>query len=183
MREIDAGADTNAQIFPGGRGRRTPALSLFSPPDSEPARWGAMTTRRGPLARAVAAAFSAAPPAARDAATVALAKAYATLIDDASDLHAAAVDAVQAWDREDPVGRAGAQRLADALSARQAVIELGPKLLAALAALHMTPAARGKVEGGKPRDPVAAHLDELRNRRDRRRAGQRGAAAVDTPAP
>jgi len=139
-------------------------------------------TRRGPLARAVASALRAAPPVARDAATVALTRSYATLIDDAAELHAAAVDAVRTWDREDPIGRAGAQRLADALSARQAAIELGPRLLAALAALHMTPAARGKVEGKKADDPVRTRLDELRAERNRLGTGQHGAPDMDATA-
>ena len=79
------------------------------------------------------------PLDARDRATADLALAYAQAVDDSAD-----------WqDRQ-----------------RDPLAELGPKLLAALTALQMTPAARkAAVSGGpepvKPRSP----LDELRARR------------------
>jgi hypothetical protein len=122
----------------------------------------------GPLARAVAASLRATPPQKQDAGVVALAKTYAALLDDAGALHAAAIVVVEEWDREDPIGRANVQKLADALAARNAVNDLGPKLLAALAALNMTPAARGReVKGVPARDPVADELAALRGRRGR----------------
>lgn len=46
--------------------------------------------------------------------------------------------------------------------------DLGPKLLAALAALGLTPAARGTAKGGQDAQPVLSKLDELRARRQRR---------------
>lgn len=75
----------------------------------------------------------------RDQAAADLAILYAEHIDDSSD-----------W----------ADRLRDPLA------ELGPKLLAALAALGMTPAARkGIVEGKTEPAPRRNPLDELRERR------------------
>lgn len=131
----------------------------------------------GPLARAVAASLRATPPQKQDAGVVALAKTYAALLDDAAALHAAAIIVLEEWDREDPIGRAHVQKLADALAARQAVNDLGPKLLAALQALNLTPAARGReIKGVPARDPVA---DELARLRDRRRRGAGQPAAED----
>lgn len=122
----------------------------------------------GPLERAVAAALRAQQPPKPDAGTVALAKLYARQLDDAGALHGAAVMALEEWDREDPIGRAYVQKLADALAARQALADLGPKLLAALAALNMTTAARVTKTGGGPvRDPVADQLAAIRGRRGR----------------
>lgn len=46
--------------------------------------------------------------------------------------------------------------------------DLGPKLLAALTALGLTPAGRGVKEGGGTSAPVASALDELRERRNAR---------------
>lgn len=50
------------------------------------------------------------------------------------------------------------------------VDRLGPKLLAVLTALGMSPAGRG-VKGGNGGDGVRSRLDELRERRERRGAG------------
>jgi hypothetical protein len=54
---------------------------------------------------------------------------------------------------------------------------LGPKLLAALAALGMTPASRGAKGGNQDAGPVVSKLDELQERRKTRaaRAGANGA--------
>jgi hypothetical protein len=43
--------------------------------------------------------------------------------------------------------------------------DLGPKLLATLTALGLTPAGRGVKEGGGDSAPVVSKLDELRERR------------------
>lgn len=43
--------------------------------------------------------------------------------------------------------------------------DLGPKLLAVLTALGLTPAGRGVKEGGGDSAPVVSQLDELRARR------------------
>lgn len=46
--------------------------------------------------------------------------------------------------------------------------ELGPKLLAVLTALGLTPAGRGVKEGSGDSAPVVSKLDELRARREAR---------------
>jgi hypothetical protein len=53
---------------------------------------------------------------------------------------------------------------------RDPVAELGPKLLACLVQLGMTPAARKNVVGDKPAKKPANPLDELRARRAARTA-------------
>lgn len=54
---------------------------------------------------------------------------------------------------------------------RDPLAELGPKLLAALAALGMTPAARKGIAGSKPTEKPKSKLDELHERRARRGGG------------
>lgn len=63
---------------------------------------------------------------------------------------------------------------------RDPLAELGPKLLAALESLGMTPRARAAILGkGTPREHSGrSPLDELQERR----AGRNGAKAVDAPA-
>ena len=95
-----------------------------------------MTTRRGPLSRALADALKDVPLLPRDSAGAALAKSYAAAID-AADEPGEALD------------------------------QLGPKLLAVLVQLGMTPAGRG-AKGGTSGAPVASKLDELRARREQR---------------
>lgn len=51
---------------------------------------------------------------------------------------------------------------------RDPLAELGPKLLAALTALQMTPAARKEALKGADTAPPASPLDELRKRRTAR---------------
>jgi hypothetical protein len=48
---------------------------------------------------------------------------------------------------------------------RDPLAELGPKLLAALTALGMTPAARKGITGDKPAEKPRSPLDELRQKR------------------
>lgn len=125
----------------------------------------------GPITRAVRAALRDAPLLPRDTAAVALAKRYAALLDDAAPdakygeplrLIAAALP------MDDQVEKAF-RKVADALAQHSVASDLGPKLLAVLASLGMTPAGRG-VKGGAQGGPapVASKLDELRARRERR---------------
>ncbi len=52
------------------------------------------------------------------------------------------------------------------------VADVGPKLLAVLTSLGMTPAGRGsKGGGGQSVSPVGSKLDELEERRERRARG------------
>jgi hypothetical protein len=54
---------------------------------------------------------------------------------------------------------------------RDPLAELGPKLLAALTSLQMTPAARKEALKGAEQAPPASPLDELRKRRTARGNG------------
>lgn len=142
-----------------------------------------MATDRGPLRRAVdlAATKGRASRTDADGAALALARHYADLMDRA-ELLARVVVAL--WDPETglPVGDMDARKQLAALSklveAQQVANDLGPKLLAALAALLLTPAARSTVKGGKAdeRDPAAAALTLLRG-------GQHGVASRANHAP
>src|SRR5688572_18834152 len=139
-------------------------------------------TARGPLRRKFEAAYRAGEKHPRDAGTVELARQYADQLDAAADLHRIAADLVEGWDREDPMGKAHVSKLANALSARQALADLGPKYLATLAALNLTSAARTAAAGkdgagGEPADPQEAALLAGREASRRRRA-----AAVDAAA-
>lgn len=127
-------------------------------------------------------------PAERDGAAVQLAKRYAGLLD------AAAVPSAfrAAFARleclvETKADRNALEKIRDALGAHSVASDLGPKYLAVLAQLGMTPAARG-VQAAAPgpvpavAEPVAepagaeaeGTADELRRRRDER-AARRGA--------
>ncbi|XTZ16409.1 terminase small subunit [Micromonospora echinospora] len=83
---------------------------------------------------------------------------------------AAALKAAPLLD-QDAAGKALVRRYAVAIDARpddpEVLVELGPKLLAALTALGLTPAGRG-VKGGAAGGGVAGKLDELRARREQR---------------
>jgi hypothetical protein len=85
-----------------------------------------------------------------DAAVVRLARRYAATIDAGREL-AALIG--RAWDELEPDDQDGRKRLAvieAQLADRAVMADLGPKLLAALAALGATPAARLKAKGGEP---------------------------------
>lgn len=71
---------------------------------------------------------------------------------------------------QDAAGKALVRRYAAAIDADptpELLADLGPKLLAALTALGLTPAGRG-VKGGGQGGTVAGKLDELRARREKR---------------
>jgi hypothetical protein len=125
------------------------------------------------ITRALSAALRAAEADKRDVGAVALAKQYAALIDDASVLakYDKPLDglryALDVLGRMDPLVGADAhedlKKIADALAAHSVASDLGPKLLATLTQLGMTPAGRGV--RGDARATVAKGLDELRARR------------------
>jgi hypothetical protein len=141
-----------------------------------------------PLTRAVLEAISAAELRERHAGTVALVHHYATLIDNASpparyrESMAAVHVALGELETVDPKVAADARKhylkIIDALSAHSVASDLGPKLLAALAALGLTVAAAPAPPktGGASNDSVAvvSALDQLRARRAQR-AGANGA--------
>lgn len=101
-------------------------------------------TGNGPMTRAVAEALKDAPTLPRDRAAVQLVRRYAQLL-----------DAVRGTADE-----------------HQVYADLGPKLLAALTALGMTAAGRSKTDTPTGTPNAGNPLDELRARRERRRAGQ-----------
>lgn len=107
----------------------------------------------------------------RDRAAVQLAKHYATLIDEsapASKYREPLLLISQALPRDEPIELAF-RKITDALSAHSVMSDLGPKLLAVLNALGMTPAGRkAKIADDgvqRPKGPT----DELRERREQRR--------------
>lgn len=77
---------------------------------------------------------------------------YAEQLDDAAAVHAAALAVLEGIDPGDVNTQRYVKRLAESLSARQCVVDIGPKYLAALTALHLTTAAR--VAGKLPEVPV-----------------------------
>lgn len=104
-----------------------------------------MATKPPSTTRALQAALRAARPAPGDAAAVALAKRYAALIDRAEEL-AEELSGLHAEDDDQAKVLAALKAKVDA----QAVAsDLGPKLLGALTALKLTPAARAAVAAGE----------------------------------
>jgi hypothetical protein len=143
---------------------------------------------RGPIDRAVATAINAQSADARDVATVALARRYAILIDEATvaskyrdplDQLAAALRllAAVAMDSSALVDQAerALSKVTDALAAHTVASDLGPKLLAALTALGLTPAARGEAKGGDRGDaaPAGGSRPESEFERQRRERAER----------
>lgn len=61
-----------------------------------------------------------------------------------------------------------AKAIDEAAGSLDAISDLGPKLLAALSALGLTPAGRGVKGGAQGGNAVAGKLDELRERREKR---------------
>jgi hypothetical protein len=124
-------------------------------------------------------ALRARTPADADAATVALAKRYALELDDSATISRAMAKTLR------KVLQSGQDELYDELLALATRIEevhvaavVGPKLLAALEQLQLTPKARsGVLQGGGVPDAGTGKsaLDELRARREDR------AAAMDSP--
>ena len=117
----------------------------------------------------------------RDSGAVALARRYAVLIDAAAPTAAygrhlralrAGVALLDAATREQVEPHL--QRIEAALAAHSVASDLGPKLLAALSALRLTPAAR--IAAAQTRQGAAsdgpAPLDQLRARRARRNRAQ-----------
>jgi hypothetical protein len=134
-----------------------------------------MVTARAPMTAAVAAALRANKPEHRDAGAVQLAREYAGLIDNATIAakyrpHINGLRlALDELAMLDPLGGAdkaieALEKIADALGEHSVASDLGPKLLATLTALGLTPAGRG-AKGGQNGAPAANPLDELKARR------------------
>lgn len=131
--------------------------------------------RRTPsVLNALHTALRARTPADADAAAVALAKRYALELDDSAPISKALVKILRRLEQE---GRHDEYDelldLAVRIEEVHVAAMVGPKLLAALESLQLTPKARGGVlqGGGTPNaDAGTAALDELRNRRANRAA-------------
>lgn len=138
-------------------------------------------SRMATLSTLVRRAIKAQPGEPADAATEALAVHYASLIDNAAagKKYAAALSwlrrAEQLTDEEQH-----ADTIRAALAAHSVASDLGPKLLATLDALKLTPRARITKEGGPGARPIASALDQLAGRRAARRGN---AAALDASTP
>ncbi|SCF06453.1 hypothetical protein GA0070564_10311 [Micromonospora mirobrigensis] len=85
----------------------------------------------------------------KDDGVVALVKEYARLMDDAVQLGGLIEDVRAELDDDDKSGRRKLARLEKAVTVYQTTNDLGPKLLAALSALGLTPEARAKDRGDK----------------------------------
>lgn len=115
------------------------------------------------LSQVVNDAIAAQPADPRDAATAELARHYAALIDSAapSAALAKAIDHLDARIPADPASADAWRKITAALAEHSVASDLGPKLLAALDALGLTPKARqaaGKaITTPKPANP----LDQL----------------------
>ncbi|WP_433368390.1 terminase small subunit [Actinoplanes sp. CA-142083] len=133
---------------------------------------------------AVEASLAESPPSPRDEATAQLALSYAGLIDEAapSAVLAKAIDVLEAHiPEENDKARDAWTRITVALAEHTVASDLGPKLLAALDALLLTPRSRAAGEkGGKANgQPSGNPLDELAAARVRLGRPQ----AVDATAP
>jgi hypothetical protein len=132
----------------------------------------------GPAQKALREALSEADPAPMDKAAVQLARRYAGLLDNAApasryrvpleklDLAVAAAElaGVDVGDALD--------KIRDALSSHSVASDLGPKYLAVLAQLGLTPGARGASTAPTPAQPEGPS-DELRKRREQRKRAAR----------
>ena len=119
----------------------------------------------GPMRRAFAFALRSVPEAERqkrDITAVALARQYADLIDQAATPNGPVAEALDLLHAAALMADAGEgdryvkahRRIAALVSATTVASDLGPKLMAALTALGMTPAARGGTGGGGKHDGV-----------------------------
>jgi hypothetical protein len=120
-------------------------------------------------------ALAAVDPAQVDAAAVALAYGYTRQLDNAA-VAARYLQPLKELRQAVAAAEHGAEALVKietALSVHSVHSDLGPKLLATLDALGMTPKGRAAIigKGAPTREPAASPLDELRARRAARAAG------------
>lgn len=129
----------------------------------------------GVVARALRESLVSAPAAKEDRAAVQLARRYAGLLDQATPASRYRplldkVGAVLARSRDKEAVEA-LEKIRDALGAHSVLSDLGPKYLAVLVALGLTPSARGDraAPAGAGTPTPNSKADELRIRRDQRR--------------
>lgn len=136
------------------------------------------TRRRTPsVLTALNTSLRKAVPAEQDAATVALAKRYALELDDAALVSRAVAKSLRKLSKIEEASEVYDELLTLASRIEEAHVTalIGPKLLAALEQLQLTPKARSAVvQGGGVSNAGPTKLDELRNRRENR------ATAVDS---
>lgn len=138
---------------------------------------GMAARRRTPaVLTALHTALRAKPPADADAATVALAKRYALELDDAALISKGTTKMLRKLEAAevDPALLDELLVLATRIEEAYVAALIGPKLLAALESLQLSPKARtGVLQGAAPTDatPARSALDELRERRENRVAG------------
>lgn len=128
-------------------------------------------------------ALRAEPRAGQDAAAVAAAHLFADLIDQAvmRRTYARAVAAVEHAARSQDFAMPDEwETITAALAQHSVASDLGPKLLAALDALLLSPRARAAAQKGMKQSgkPGASRLDELRERRARKHGAPAGDAAA-----
>lgn len=141
-----------------------------------------MTGEAGPQSEALAAALKDLTIAKGDGAAVELARRYAALIDEATSAskYRKALEKIgRALDPDDDAAAAAFNEITDALGAHSVASDLGPKYLAALVQLGMTPAARG-VKQGEQKGQKGSANDELRRKREERAARAAGAGQHDS---
>ena len=138
-----------------------------------------MEDEAGPQSRALDEALANVTVQSRDRAAVQLARRYCALLDEAtpaSKYREPLLLISEALPR-DPQIEAAFRKIADALGAHSVASDLGPKLLAVLTALGMTPAGRGAKDGAPPDDGTPkGKADELAQRRDERERKRREGA-------
>lgn len=132
-----------------------------------------MARRKSPsVLFALNAALREAKPSTLDSANVALAKLYAAELDNAAVISRSVAKALEKLRKTeiDPELHYELSQLAARIEEVHVAGLLGPKLLAALEQLHLTPKARAGVMqgGGAPPSASKSELDELRSRRQNR---------------
>lgn len=134
-----------------------------------------MARRTPSVLNALNKALRADRPADKDAAAVALAKRYALEIDDAAVIARTLAKTLRKVEQEvEPELYEELLALASRIEETHVAALVGPKLLAALEQLQLTPRARtGVLQGGGAQDatPGKSALDDLRARRANRATG------------
>jgi hypothetical protein len=116
----------------------------------------------------------------QDRAAVQLARKYAALLDQATPAskYRAPLDKLASAVRRNPEAADALERIRDALGAHSVLSDLGPKYLAVLAQLGLTPAARGVKAGTGPASgQQPSTRNELKDAREKRERQRRGLAA------
>lgn len=123
------------------------------------------------MIRAVSTSLKTLDDQSRDAGAVALCRRYAMVIDNATlptKLKKLLSTVAAGLDPDDEEANEALEKVAAVLTEHSVASDIGPKLLAALTALGLTPAGRGGAKDGGGNEPARTSLDELRERRARK---------------